>query len=89
VYGCAGLDFVVAARSESEMLAQQLEALSVRLEALESRLADFDRVISGLEGAALTTARSLQEISSHWDSVYEAMRRIEDADVGQFESGQE
>lgn len=71
------------------MLAQQMEALSVRLEALESRLADVDRVISGLEGAALTTARALQEISIHWDSVYEAMRRIEDADVGQFESGQE
>jgi hypothetical protein len=55
----------------------------------ESRLADIDRVISGLEGAALTAARALQEISSHSDSVYEAMRRIEDADVGQFEPGQE
>ncbi len=71
------------------MLAQQLRALSVRLEALESRLADVDRVIGGLEGAALTTARALQEISVHWDSVYEAMRRIEDSDVGQFESGAE
>ena len=66
-----------------------MSALSVRLEALESRLADVDRVISGLEGAALTTARALQEISTHWDRVYEAMRRIEDAEVGQFESGQE
>jgi uncharacterized coiled-coil protein SlyX len=71
------------------VLAQQLRALSVRLEALESRLADVDRVISGLEGAALTTARALQEISVHWDSVYEAMRRIEDSDVGHFEGGQE
>jgi uncharacterized coiled-coil protein SlyX len=71
------------------VLAQQLRALSVRLEALESRLADVDRVIGGLEGAALTTARALQEISVHWDSVYEAMRRIEDSDVGQFEGGAE
>jgi uncharacterized coiled-coil protein SlyX len=70
------------------VLAQQLRALSVRLEALESRLADVDRVISGLEGAALTTARALQEISVHWDSVYEAMRRIEDSDVGRFEGGE-
>jgi uncharacterized coiled-coil protein SlyX len=60
------------------MLAQQVEALIVRLEALELRLADIDRVINRLEGAALTTARSLQEISSHWDNVYEAMRRVED-----------
>jgi len=59
------------------MLAQQMEALIVRLEALELRLADVDRVINRLEGAALTTARSLQEISSHWGNVYEAMRRTE------------
>jgi hypothetical protein len=66
------------------MLAQQVEALIVRLEALERRLADIDRVIGGMEGAALTTARSLQEISAHWDKVYEAMRRTEDdPDVGQ------
>jgi hypothetical protein len=71
--------------SESEVLAQQMEALIVRVESLELRLADIDRVISRLEGAALTTARSLQEISSHWDNVYEAMRRIEDdPDVGQL-----
>ena len=66
------------------MLAQQVEALIVRLEALELRLADIDRVIGRLEGAALTTARSLQEISAHWDNVYEAMRRTEDPDVGQL-----
>jgi uncharacterized coiled-coil protein SlyX len=71
------------------MLAQQMEALSVRLEALETRLADIDRVISRLEGAALTTARSLQVISGHWDDVYEAMRRTEeDPDVGQLDDEQ-
>ncbi len=75
--------------SESEMLAQQMELLIVRLEALELRLADIDRVISRLEGAALTTARSLQEITGHWDHVYEAMRRAEDdPDVGQLDDKQ-
>ena len=44
-----------------EMLAQQMEALIVRVEALELRLANVDQVIGGLEGAALTTARALQE----------------------------
>jgi hypothetical protein len=34
-------------------------------------------VIARLEGAALTTARSMEEISQHWDAVYEAMRRSE------------
>jgi uncharacterized coiled-coil protein SlyX len=62
-----------------------MRAISLRVEALESRLADIDRVINRLEGAALTTARSLQEMSGHWDNVYEAMRRIEDdPDVGQL-----
>jgi uncharacterized coiled-coil protein SlyX len=71
------------------MLAQQVEALIVRLEALELRLADIDRVINRLEGAALTTARSLQEISSHWDNVYEAMRRTEkDRELGQLDEEQ-
>jgi uncharacterized coiled-coil protein SlyX len=64
-----------------------MRAISLRVEALESRLADIDRVINRLEGAALTTARSLQEMSGHWDNVYEAMRRTEDdPDVGQLDS---
>jgi hypothetical protein len=71
------------------MLAQQMEALIVRVEALELRLDDIDRVINRLEVAALITARSLQEISGHWDSVYEAMRRTEDdPDVAQLYDGQ-
>ncbi len=57
-----------------------MRALSIRMEELEIRLADIDRVINRLEGAALTTARALQEISSHWDNVYEAMRRTEEPD---------
>ena len=36
---------------------------------------DVEKVNARLEEAALTTARALQEISGHWNSVYEAMRR--------------
>jgi uncharacterized coiled-coil protein SlyX len=67
----------VAASSESEVIAQQLSALGARISRLEARLAEVDPVIARLEGAALTTARSMQEISQHWDAVYEAMRRGE------------
>jgi uncharacterized coiled-coil protein SlyX len=69
----------MVARSESELIAQQLSTLSGKVEALESRLSDVDKVIDRLEGAALTTARAMQEISSHWDAVYEAMRRADDS----------
>jgi uncharacterized coiled-coil protein SlyX len=74
----------MAISSESEVLAQQLSALSGRVAQVEARLAEVDKVIDRLEGAALTTARALQEISHHWDAVYEAMRRAEDPDVGQL-----
>jgi len=67
----------VAASSESEVIAQQLSTLGARITRLEARLAEVDPVIARLEGAALTTARSMQEISKHWDAVYEAMRRGE------------
>ena len=40
-------------------------------------MAEVERVNARLEQAALITARSLQEISGHWDAVYEAMRRAE------------
>ena len=68
----------MAASSESEVIAQQLSALGVRITRLEERLAEVDPVIARLEGAALSTARSMQEISQHWDAVYEAMRRDEE-----------
>ena len=72
----------VAASSESEVIAQQLSALGARITRLEARLAEVDPVIARLEGAALTTARSMQEISQHWDAVYEAMRRGEQPGEG-------
>jgi uncharacterized coiled-coil protein SlyX len=67
----------MAARSESELIAQQLRALGARIDQVEKRLAEVDPVIARLEGAALTTARSMEEISQHWDAVCEAMRRSE------------
>jgi uncharacterized coiled-coil protein SlyX len=63
--------------NDSEVLAQQLSAANERIRRLEQRLADVEKVNARLEQAALTTARALQEISGHWDAVYEAMRRVE------------
>jgi prefoldin subunit 5 len=68
---------MAARSSESEVLAQELDSLGQQIHALETRLADVERVIQGLETAALTTARALEEVSTHWDSVYRAMRRPE------------
>jgi predicted nuclease with TOPRIM domain len=65
-----------------ELIAQELSGLAERIAALESRMgdvltrmSDIEAVNARLEEAALTTARALQEISGHWDAVYEAMRR--------------
>jgi len=49
-------------RSESEVLAQELESLGVKLQALEARLAEVEGIINGLESAAQTTARALEEV---------------------------
>ena len=58
-----------------ETIAQEVSALGLRVSDLEERLEHVERVNTGLEEAALTTARALQEISAHWDRVYEAIRR--------------
>jgi hypothetical protein len=79
----------MAASSESEVIAQQVSALGHKVEAIEARLGEIERVIAGLEIAALTTARGLQEVSRHWDAVYDAMRRVEEPDVGQLSGGRE
>ncbi len=62
---------------ENELIAQELSDLGEKIRGLDDRLADVERVNARLEDAALTTARSLGEISRHWDAVYEAMRRAE------------
>ena len=68
------------ASTESALLAQQVSGLNQKVADLEKRVADTETVNARLEQAALTTARALQEISGHWDAVYEAMRRTEESD---------
>jgi hypothetical protein len=60
------------------MIAQEVSSLADRIGALERRVDDVEKVNGRLEQAALITARALQEISGHWDAVYEAMRREEE-----------
>jgi len=60
-----------------ELIAQQVSGLVEKLEALDRRVAEVEKVNARLESAALTTARALEEIASHWEAVYEAMRRAE------------
>ena len=49
--------------SESELLAQQLDNVGSKIQALEARMAEVEAVIERLESAALTTARGLEEVS--------------------------
>jgi hypothetical protein len=60
---------------DTEMIAQELSVLGHKLDDVEKRLAEVEKVNRRLEEAALTTARALAEVSGHWDAVYEAMRR--------------
>jgi prefoldin subunit 5 len=68
---------MMEASSESEVIAQELSTIAGKVGALETRLREVEAVIERLEGAAETTARALEEVSSHWDAVYRAMRRAE------------
>jgi uncharacterized coiled-coil protein SlyX len=61
-----------------EVIAQELSGLGEKIRDLERRMAEAERVNARLEEAALTTSRALQDMSRHWDAVYEAMRRSED-----------
>ena len=58
-----------------EMIAQQVSALNEEVASLTLRMTEVDHVNAEIQKAAQTTARTLQEISRHWDAVYEAMRR--------------
>jgi prefoldin subunit 5 len=65
-----------------ELIAQELNSLAEKVKSLENRvgdlltrMAEIEKVDERLEEAALTTARALEDISGHWDAVYEAMRR--------------
>ena len=67
----------MSSSSENEVLAQELSKVESQLVDLRRRVAEIEAVIKGLEKAAESTARALEEVSSHWDSVYRAMRRAE------------
>jgi Zn/Cd-binding protein ZinT len=60
-----------------ETIAQEVSGLRQKVSDLETRLEHVEKVNTGLEEAALITARALQDISGHWDKVYEAIRRKE------------
>lgn len=64
---------------EAELIAQQVSGLNEDLAKLQQRIAEAERANARLEQAALTMSRDLQEVSRHWDAVYEAMRREETA----------
>jgi len=59
------------------VIAEELSGLGEKIRKLEKRMAEVEQVNARLEDAALTTARAMQEISTHWDAVYDAMRRDE------------
>jgi len=67
----------MSSNSENEVLAQELSKVQGQLTDLQRRVGEIEAVIKGLEKAAESTARALEEVSSHWDSVYRAMRRAE------------
>jgi hypothetical protein len=63
--------------SESEVLAQELSKIADKVGVIETRLKEVEAVVERLEAAAVTTARALEEVSTHWDAVYRAIRRAE------------
>ena len=70
---------------ESELIAQEPSGLGHKLIEFEKRLTEVEKVNARLSLAALTTApRALQEVSQHWDAVYDAMRRVEEPDVNEL-----
>ena len=67
--------------SEFDIIAREVSGYRTRFEAIEERLDEVEKVNARLEDAALITARALQEISGHWNAVYEAMRRKDESQL--------
>jgi hypothetical protein len=67
--------------SEFDIIAREVSGYRTRFEAIEKRLFEVKKVSARLEDAALITARALQEISGHWNAVYEAMRRRDESQL--------
>ena len=74
-----GVEPVADLAADFEIIARDVSGCRGRLEAIEKRLSDVEKVNERLEEAALTTARALSEISGHWDAVSEAMRRKDES----------
>ena len=71
--------------TDFDIIAREVSGYRTRFEAIEKRLEEVERGNAGLEDPALTTARALQEISGHWNAVYEAMRRKDQSQVASEE----
>jgi hypothetical protein len=69
-------------KAEVELIAQEMNRLAEAVRVLQERVGEVEKVNARLEVAALNTARAMAEISTHWDAVYEAMRRIEPTEEG-------
>jgi len=74
-----GVEPVADLAADFEIIARDVSGCRGRLEAIEKRLSDVEKVNERLQEAALTTARALSETSGHWDAVYEAMRRKDES----------
>ena len=68
--------------TDYDIIAREVSGYRARFEAIEKRLDEVEKMNARLEEAALTTARAMAEISSHWDAVYEAMRRRDESLTG-------
>jgi hypothetical protein len=73
--------FLGSALTDFDIIAREVSGYRTRFEAIEKRLDEIERVNARLEDAAFTTARVLQEISGHWNAVYEAMRRKDESQL--------
>ena len=67
--------------TDFDIIAREVSGYRTRFEAVERRLSEVEKVNARLEDAALTTARAMEEISAHWNAVYEAMRRTDDSNL--------
>src|SRR5437660_694763 len=77
--GAREVSFRGSGLTDFEIIAREVSGYRTRLEAIEKRLSEVEKVNERLEEAALTSARALGEISGHWDAVYEAMRRKDES----------
>jgi hypothetical protein len=68
--------------TDFDIIAREVSGYRTRLETIEKRLDEVEKVNARLEEAALITARALAEISGHWEAVYEAMRRTDASQLG-------